>query len=216
MIKLTKRLEPEVLAKNYGEWTKALVERLQKGEEPTAAEKGRYRHPDIKSVLIEETAGKCAYCESKLRHIAYGDVEHIVPKSSDVNVTFRWENLTLACDVCNTNKSDHFKNNGDFVDPYLVDPDEHLFFCGPFVFGHPGNDRGRLTEELLKLNRPELLERRKERLLNLRTQLDAYARTSNPTLKEILRKDIEKNEMADDKEFAALSRTFLTDALKRL
>lgn len=216
MIKLTKRTEPEVLSKNSAEWTKTIEERISKGEEPTSTEKGRYRHWEIKKVLIEETSGKCAYCESKLRHIAYGDVEHITPKGSDVKLTFLWTNLTLACDICNTNKSDHFKDSSEFVDPYTVNPDDHLYFCGPLLFSQPASDRGALTERILDLNRIELIEKRKERLLNLRNQIESCARTLNPTLREILRKDIELNEMAEDKEYAALSRTYLTDALKRL
>jgi uncharacterized protein (TIGR02646 family) len=59
----------------------------------------------------------CAYCESKLRHITYGDIEHIVAKAVDQSRTYDWTNLTIACDVCNTEKSDE----EGLVDPYTED-----------------------------------------------------------------------------------------------
>jgi uncharacterized protein (TIGR02646 family) len=213
MIKLTKGATPQVLADNYEYWTQVLVDKLAKGEEPTATEKSRYRHADIKEALVVETGGKCAYCECKIRHIAYGDVEHICPKSLDPALTFRWGNLTLACDVCNTNKSDHFKNPDDFVDPYQVDPAQHLFFFGDILMAVPGSDRGRLTEEILDLNRVELAERRKERLKNLRSQIETCVRTQNPQLRQILRQDIINNETSAEKEFVAMSRAFIAAAM---
>src|SRR5437660_11067609 len=107
MIKLSKTDEPAVLIERKADWTRTLVEKGARGEEPSDGEKNRYRHPDIKQALIAETHGKCAYCESKLLHITYGDVEHIVPKSAKIELSFQWKNLTLACDRCNTNKNAH-------------------------------------------------------------------------------------------------------------
>src|ERR1700722_9410453 len=105
MIKINKLPAPAILVEKSTEWTNALLEKISKGEKPTDAESNRYRHAKIKQALLDETHGKCAYCESKLRHIAYGDIEHVVPKSVRPELSFDWQNLTLACDVCNTNKS---------------------------------------------------------------------------------------------------------------
>src|SRR4051794_19317694 len=106
MIKLKKGKQPQVLADNAADWTKIVVDKLVAGVKPTKTEKGRYNHPEVKTALVAETQGKCAYCESKIRHVSYGDIEHVVPKSDDPNKWFDWLNLTLACDVCNTNKLD--------------------------------------------------------------------------------------------------------------
>lgn len=211
MIKLQKGPEPAVLTENYDNWTNALLDRIAKGEKPTDAEKGKYRHPDVKEALVKETFGKCAYCESKIRHIAYGDIEHISPKSSDHKLTFLWSNLTLACDLCNTNKGVH-----TVVDPYVDDPSEYFLFVGALIFGRPGNDKGRFTETQLELNRAELVEKRRDRLENIRNQLDIYMRTTDPDLKKVLRRDMEKNELSGVNEYAAFSRQFLTQLLKEM
>lgn len=74
MIKLQKGPEPNVLQADAERWTAELLAAGDKAK----AKNSRYGHPDVKAALIAETNGKCAYCESKLLHIAYGDVEHIV------------------------------------------------------------------------------------------------------------------------------------------
>ena len=122
MIELKKGQEPGVLARKSSLWTRVIVQKIEAGEEPTKTEKSRYNHPDIKNALIAETHGKCAYCESKFRHISYGDIEHVVPKSEDPSKWFNWENLTVACDVCNTNKSSAPVDGETFIDPYCVNP----------------------------------------------------------------------------------------------
>src|ERR1700677_4060556 len=101
MIKLSKLDEPPILAKNAIKWTKVLLDTVAAGKIPTETERPRYRHPQIKDTLVRETHGKCAYCESKLRHIHHGDVEHIMPKSLDLGKIVQWDNLTLACEKCN-------------------------------------------------------------------------------------------------------------------
>ena len=40
-----------------------------------------YGHADIKRTLETMQHGKCAFCESKIKHIAHGDVEHFRPKA---------------------------------------------------------------------------------------------------------------------------------------
>jgi uncharacterized protein (TIGR02646 family) len=106
MIFLKKGEEPQVLISNGPVWTQKLLQREAAGETPTRTEATHYRHPDIKAALVAETHNKCAYCESKLQHIHHGDVEHIFPKSRDPSRMLKWDNLTLACEVCNQNKSD--------------------------------------------------------------------------------------------------------------
>lgn len=208
MIGLAKGPAPSVLVANFADWTKVLVDKAAKNEVPTKTEKGRYGHSDIKAALVAETHGKCAYCESKLRHITYGDIEHIVPKSTDVHKWFEWENLTLACDVCNTLKSDYVGDHDTFIDPYKVDPEEHFWQLGPLVQPRPGSEAAAKTERLLDLNRAELVERRHERLKSLMRHLDVIQRTEDEDLRVILFEDFKK-ESASDREYAALARDIL-------
>ncbi len=215
MIQLSKDIAPAVLQQNFVAWTKVLRDRKAAGEQPTDTEKTRYRHADIKAALVTETAGKCAYCESKLRHVTYGDVEHIVPKITDFERTFDWSNLTLACDVCNTNKGIHFGNHQDLVDPYAGEPALHLNFVGAAVFGKPGSHPGMATESTLKLNRIDLVERRMDRLSSLVRQLYLIVEIDNENTKAILRRDLVVNELTAEKEYAAMSRAFVSEELRK-
>ena len=81
MIKLEKGAEPAVLARNSAQWTSVVIRKMDTGVAPTRTERSRYNHADIKRALMTETYKKCAYCESKFRHVTYGDIEHVVPKS---------------------------------------------------------------------------------------------------------------------------------------
>ena len=215
MIKLEKGDEPTVLSRNARRWTQAVMSKLAAGETPSRTEKSRYNHPDIKRALVAETHGKCAYCESKVRHVAYGDIEHIVPKSDVPAKWFSWPNLTLACDVCNTNKSRTSVDKGSLIDPYEVDPEENFWQMGPIVYCRPGCDAAGLTERLLELNRAELVERRHERITGLLRMLDLFERCGNRDLKILLWQEITSEAQAHN-EYAALARTVVEHARRQL
>ena len=215
MIKLKKGEEPEVLTRNALHWTSVVVNKIHEGETPTKTEKGRYNHTDVKQAIIAETHGKCAYCESKLRHVSFGDIEHVIPKSDDPTKWFSWPNLTLACDVCNTNKSNSPVDGETFIDPYDVDPEEHFWHFGPMMRPKPGSDPAALTERLLRLNRPELIERRAERQAGLLRLVDLAERCANEELKQLLWEDISL-ETESHNEYAALSRATIEFAKTKL
>jgi uncharacterized protein (TIGR02646 family) len=215
MIRLIKGAEPSILQEKGEEWTRQLLEKFNRGEEPTKTEKTRYNHPEVKAALLQETNQKCAYCESKLRHVTYGDIDHIVPKSAVREKWFRWQNLTLACDVCNTNKSAYFGDHDEFVDPYANDPETYFWFVDATLWGIPGKDAADITIRVLDLNRMDLIERRSQRLKNLMKLLQVIERTQNQYLKGELRKDF-KEETNPDKEFAALAREFFKRATTKL
>lgn len=194
MIQLSKQPKPQVLIDNEVAWTATLTDKIARNEEPTNAEKTRYRQPTIKAVLIEETKGKCAYCESKLLHIHHGDVEHIYPKSLAPEKTFEWENLTLSCEVCNQNKSNKDPLVEAIIDPYTINPVDHIFFMGTLVFDL-GTPHGISTKEILDLNRTELVERRKEHLEKI---MGIYQTLLRADLPLPARKAIYQNLLADE------------------
>jgi len=205
MIPLVKHPPPDVLTANAAAWTATVLNKISLGETPTDSEKKRYGHPQIKATLLIETNGKCAYCESKLRHITYGDIEHVIPKSIVPSLWFDWNNLTIACDVCNTHKGNFVGDHTNFVDPYNTDPAQHVWFLGEVMWPRPGSAPGVVTEYILQLNRTDLVERRKERLRGLLHLLATIVQTQNPVAKIILQTDF-LEELKDEKEFAALAR----------
>jgi uncharacterized protein (TIGR02646 family) len=76
----------------------------------------------VKQSLQRAQHGKCAFCESKITHIAYGDVEHFRPKAGYRQhpdgplvrpgyywLAYDWANLFFCCSLCNQRfKRNHF------------------------------------------------------------------------------------------------------------
>lgn len=122
--------------------------------------------------------GKCAYCESKIEHIDYPHIEHYRPKSQFPEYCFDWENLLLACTICNGKefKGANFPltSTGEPVlNPCEDEPNNFLQFeieeeevseCGYIAIVKPNNERGEITEKTLGLNRLPLLRERTQHL----------------------------------------------------
>lgn len=77
-------------------------------------DKGIYGAQEVKQALSRAQHDKCCFCESKISHIAFGDVEHFRPKaayraSADEPerkpgyywLAYEWSNLYFACEQCN-------------------------------------------------------------------------------------------------------------------
>jgi uncharacterized protein (TIGR02646 family) len=205
LIRLKKGEQPEVLIQNAPKWTKELLAEIAKGGDKLAYRKSKYNQPPVKDAIIAETFRKCAYCESQPLHVTYGDIEHVVPKSLEPERTFDWSNLTLACDVCNTKKSDKL----GLLDPYDCNPEEEFAFHGPMILHHDGRASAEVTRTILDLNRIDLLNKRKDRLddiANVFRRIDKHDEADERTL--MLQTAIDHHS-SQEREFAACSRSFL-------
>lgn len=81
-----------------------------------------YGHESVKKSLMRAQHSKCCFCESKIDHISYGDVEHFRPKAGWKQsakdrltkpgyywLTYDWANLLFCCELCNQrHKRNHF------------------------------------------------------------------------------------------------------------
>jgi len=159
-----------------------------------------YGHTEVKEYLLAMQHGKCAFCESKITHIAYGDVEHFRPKAAVRQepggpltrpgyywLAYEWSNLLLSCQLCNQRHKGNFFPLADsaararshradlgreaamFINPVDDDPEMLLAFRAEVMFGRDSAGRGDTTRDALALNRPALLERRRDRYELLRT-----------------------------------------------
>lgn len=181
MIKLTKGAEPEVLIRNKEKWTRDLLAAIEANDVVQIKKlTKRYNHPEVKAALKNETHEKCAYCEAKVTDVAHGDIEHVTPKSVNKEKTFEWENLTFSCQICNQNKSD----KEGVVDPYVDDPDGHLFFAGAFAKGK--TLEGMQTVMELKLNRISLIESRNREIERYADQLEKIFLVPDQRAKNLL------------------------------
>lgn len=74
----------------------------------------------VKQALLRAQHGKCAFCESHIRAVSYGAVEHFRPKAGFKQheddslgrpgyywLAYSWDNLYFACQICN----ERFKGN---------------------------------------------------------------------------------------------------------
>ena len=167
-----------------------------------SALKRKYNHPDNKPALANASFGKCMYCESKITHIDYGDVEHIKPKSRFPNLECDWGNLGYSCIRCNREyKKDKFTEKTPYIDPYKEEPSNHIVVSGSILLGKRGSERGELTILDIGLNRQGLIEKRQRKIEEIEKAINACFRTSNETLKNNALEELKK-EAEKDKEYS--------------
>lgn len=211
MINLTKFPKPQILIDNEVSWTDALMGFVMVGQKIPSSIQGHYKHVEIKNSIKLETAGKCMYCESYITHVYPGDVEHIIPKSVFPSLTFNWENLSLACSICNNKKRDYYDPNLPLLNPYVDTVNEHVRLFGPLLMHINDSRRGEATLKIIQLNRHELRERRLEVLQEFQTLLDKYNRETLSGLKHILKQEI-FDQISPDKEYSKLKHQYLMDS----
>ena len=201
MIRLTKGAQPAVLQRNATRWLEDLLQAIQLGDERLVRNTTRrYNHPEIKGALKQETYKKCAYCESFVPHVAHGDIEHVTPKSLQRELTFEWTNLTFACQICNQLKS----TTDDVVDPYNVDPINHIFF-----FGHIARGRSRSglkTISSVSINRPELIEHRQRALTRFSAMFERVILETDDLCQDALIQEIEHLILVDEYPYVSMLR----------
>lgn len=110
-----------------------------------------YGAKSVKNLLIKSQSGKCCFCESKITHVAYGDVEHFRPKAGWVQsesdaltrpgyywLAYAWPNLFLSCQLCNQR---HKRNLFPLVNPTQRARSHHDNIANEQpVFVHPQDD----------------------------------------------------------------------------
>ena len=173
MIRVHRGAEPSILTAKGQKWLDAWRDAVTPGAKAKALTK--YAHPQVVDALRDLFHGKCAYCESKIEAVTWGHVDHYRPKSRFPEKAFDWDNLLWACPRCNSGcKGDQFPeapDGGPIVNPCEDEPGDHLRFeWDPVarlanVWGE--TERGRTTEDVLQLNRPDLQRERSSYVLHL-------------------------------------------------
>ncbi len=158
-----------------------------------------YGHDDVKTLLKTIQSDKCCFCEAKVSHIAYGDIEHFRPKAAYKQAkntklvypgyfwfAYDWSNLFFSCQICNgRGKKNYFPliNNANRANSTIrnIANEEPLFIdpSGPidpetqifFIgeFPFSRTRKGKVTIDYLGLDRNELNEDRLDALEKLRS-----------------------------------------------
>lgn len=124
MVRIEKDYErtPTILLNKGVAETEKLNVAFSGGETKFTFDNKIYGHKTVKDELKRIQHGKCCFCESKVSHIAHGDVEHFRPKTAyfiDDDPTliypgyywlaYDYSNLFFACQICNqTFKKNYF------------------------------------------------------------------------------------------------------------
>jgi hypothetical protein len=138
-------------------------------------------------------------------------IEHFRPKGipAFAELIFRWDNLFLACPSCNTgNKGTQFplddRGQALLVDPCREEPQDFLHFdvVSGRIVGR--NDKGKVTVQVLGLNRTDLWERRNTLVEQLK-RVAQIAASGNAQALEILQEAAE-----DASEYSAFAKKLIT------
>jgi uncharacterized protein (TIGR02646 family) len=176
----------------------------------------KYNHSEVKQALEEMFQGKCAYCEAVISHVSYGDIEHFRPKSKFPEKCFEWDNLLLACSICNgkQQKGDNFPeatDDGPLVNPVDEDPEDFFSFdynpATQLAEINWKNQRGETSAKIYGLNREKLIRHRSEIVIRL-LFLAKKATNGDEEAKNLLLKACQA-----DAEYAAFGR-MIADLIK--
>lgn len=211
MIQLQRVPLPSPLAETCTQRDLKLRELLATGEKPPESLLAAYRDPPLKAHLVAEVSGKCMYCESKVTHVYFGDVEHIRPKSRFPAERLSVSNLGLACARCNNNKGEFWDDQNPLLDPYVDNVEVELLAFGFSIVRRPGRDRARLTIDKLQLNRTSLVERRAERIQMLAELADQFSKAPNGAIRDLLEAELLR-QAGSEYEFAFAVRAYLEAA----
>jgi uncharacterized protein (TIGR02646 family) len=165
------------------------------------------------AVLYGAFHGKCAFCESRMRHVSAPHIEHYRPKSQFPALAFIWENWLLSCGRCNDSKWAHFPDcSGQpcLIDPVTEDPVEHIEFVDFIALAK--TQRGAETIRLVGLNRSPLEDERSQWLVSVNALLLLCL---VPQFKTQAR-DLLIWSMQDDAPYAAMTRCYLAQKTPRL
>ena len=124
-----------------------------------------------------------------------------------------WENLTIACPKCNTNKGEYDEPKCPLLDPYVDDVENWVAFYGSLALSR-GGARSRATITRLDLNRMDLVYERGQAIIQLDLLLELVERAvSHPDARVQLWLDIDTM-IADAAEFASACRQYLRTRIK--
>lgn len=207
MIRLNRPVLPAAASQRLLERREQLHQLLERGASiPDTLAKYYRTARAIKEALSTGTHHKCMYCESAVTHVYHGAVEHVVPRAHAPELTLTYENMGFCCGVCNTNKLDFFDQLLPLLDPYQVDPSQHISSRGPSLIAL--SDVGSATITVLRLNRAPLLFRRHERFERVEKLIRAFNQAPVGAKKALLGLEL-RRECELQQEFSLVTRNHI-------
>lgn len=182
MRKVERLLQPESLKNNAAQWTKELMDEIDKKGSYSKVDdkfKNKYRQNDVKDTLEEMYKGHCCYCEAIVGASSYGRIEHLKPKSRPqfYQYIFDWNNLHWCCEICNTSyKKTKWNFQYPILDPSKDDIDKFLklnLVTGEYE-AIANNRRALTTIEHTGMNRENLVKARRRIIIRFLKDYKAH------------------------------------------
>ena len=170
MRNVTRPDKPRSLRRYAARWRRELLTALSSpNKDPRLITRcfNHYKQDDIRTALEEMYGGLCCYCEVRIGIVAFSHIEHRRPKSSQPKYTFDWDNLHLACPVCNQAKGDKWNDGHPILDSAQDTISEHLSYKLEGGKRWPESHRGTTTIEHATLNRQPLRDARTQIALHV-------------------------------------------------
>ena len=240
MIKITKKIGspiPDILRKKGVFETDIYKSEFDKGVIDFKFKPEIYGHNQVKENLRELQDQKCCFCESKISHISYGDVEHYRPKGGWVQnnepinkpgyywLAYDWDNLLLSCQVCNqrykknyfplstpANRALNHRGNilyedPQFIHPVIDQPEDHIEFNEEIPKPKDTSLKGQITIEKLGLDR-ELLNEQRRQKFNSIILIYSLAKGHPETDQKEAAKSFIKESQLNQSEYASMVRCY--------
>ncbi|CAG1022843.1 hypothetical protein DOJK_01937 [Patescibacteria group bacterium] len=114
MIFIQRSSEPDILINKGKTEQRKLCTAYEQDQRKFEFDNKIYGHESVKTELKLMQHNKCCFCESKVSHVDYGDVEHYRPKGAYQQsksdklsesgyywLAYTWNNLLFCCAICN-------------------------------------------------------------------------------------------------------------------
>lgn len=162
---------------------------------------------ELRKILHEVFHGKCGYCETLISDPSFGTVDRFRPNNGVRDkknyfedlywwLAFDWMNLIYCCKECNQYKANYFPIRGDralskadnldderrmLVNPYEDNPNTHFYYDESGGI-NPFSEEGNQTIALLRLDRSDLVERRRTERKALIDTIEEIQQKESPSV----------------------------------
>lgn len=172
---VTRGTIPNSLREKAEQWTRKLLEAIEKSKADASKVPDRYynkyKKGDIKKALLDMYGDGdfcyCCYCESIIDDVSYEHIEHRMPKNKSKSKypknTYDWDNLHLSCERCNVSKGTKYDGNAPILDATKNNIKKHLGYklsCSQGVYRQALSKRGITTVKHADLDRKSLRKAR--------------------------------------------------------
>ncbi len=188
---LIRLLEPNILRRKKAEWLQKLIESGK-----TRPDSTKYGNPKIRLQLNTISNYKCYYCESLLKEVP-SEIDHFVEVACDLNKSYDWANLYLACDNFNKKIPHNEIQVESVLDPFRDNDEEirnHIIFDDEIIRIKNNSEKGSKTIQKYRLNSKQLDYKRAVQLKNFykiideirKNQIAEGGRNLNESEKELI------------------------------